>query len=177
MQKEKHLIPETYGLAEEMNYEGIKVCRPLLSYTKKDLENICKDADIKYYIDCTNNDITLARNYIRHEILAKMSEEEKEDLLTYKRKDGRGFYTRGVYKKPYSIPVYDKLIIYVKEDGTRSINCGQSDIPDILYRLKKDKKTILKYQWNGRTYQSNEIPFWKPKVHSGASISVRSYSV
>ena len=64
-----------------MNYEGIKVCRPLLSYTKKDLENICKDAGIKYYIDCTNNDITLARNYIRHEILAKMSEEEKEDLL------------------------------------------------------------------------------------------------
>lgn len=102
---------------------------------------------------------------------------EKADLLTYKRKDGRGFYTRGVYKKPYSIPVYDKLIIYVKEDGTRSINCGQSDIPDILFRLKKDKKTVLKYQWNGRTYQSNEIPFWKPKVHSGASISVRSYSV
>ena len=102
---------------------------------------------------------------------------EKADLLTYKRKDGRGFYTRGVYKKPYSIPVYDKLIIYVKEDGTRSINCGQSDIPDILFRLKKDKKTVLKYQWNGRTYQSNEIPFWKPKVHSGALISVRSYSV
>lgn len=102
---------------------------------------------------------------------------EKADLLTYKHKDGRGFYTRGVYKKPYSIPVYDKLIIYVKEDGTRSINCGQSDIPGILFRLKKDKKTILKYQWNGRTYQSNEIPFWKPKVHSGASISVRSYSV
>ena len=102
---------------------------------------------------------------------------EKADLLTYKRKDGRGFYTRGVYKKPYSIPVYDKLIIYVKGDGTRSINCGQSDIPDILFRLKKDKKTVLKYQWNGRTYQSNEIPFWKPKVHGGASISVRSYSV
>jgi hypothetical protein len=102
---------------------------------------------------------------------------EKADLLTYKRKDGRGFYTRGVYKKPYSIPVYDKLIIYVKEDGTRSINCGQSDIPDILFRLKKDKKTVLKYQWNGRTYQSNEIPFWKPKVHSGTSVSVRSYAV
>ena len=102
---------------------------------------------------------------------------EKADLLTYKRKDGRGFYTRGVYKKPYSIPVYDKLIIYVKGDGTRSINCGQSDIPDILFRLKKDKKTVLKYQWNGRTYQSNEIPFWKPKVRGGTSISVRSYSV
>ena len=102
---------------------------------------------------------------------------EKAELLDCKHRDGKGFYTRGVYKKPYSIPVYDKLIIYTKESGTKSINCGQSDIPDILYRLKKDKKTILKYQWNGRTYQSNEIPFWKPKVHSRASISVRSYAV
>ena len=102
---------------------------------------------------------------------------EKADLLTYKHKDGRGFYTRGVHKKPYSIPVYDKLIIYTKESGTKSINCGQSDIPDILYRLKKDKITILKYQWNGRTYKDNEIPFWKPKVHGGVSISVRSYAV
>lgn len=102
---------------------------------------------------------------------------ERAELIDCKHREGRGFYTRGVHKKPYSIPVYDKLIIYTKEDGTKSINCGQSDIPDILYRLKKDKITILKYQWNGRTYQSNEIPFWKPKVHSGTSISVRSYSV
>lgn len=102
---------------------------------------------------------------------------ERAELIDCKHREGRGFYTRGVHKKPYSIPVYDKLIIYTKEDGTKSINCGQSDIPDILYRLKKDKITILKYQWNGRTYQSNEIPFWKPKVHSRASISVRSYAV
>ena len=102
---------------------------------------------------------------------------ERAELIDCKHREGRGFYTRGVHKKPYSIPVYDKLIIYTKEDGTKSINCGQSDIPDILYRLKKDKKTILKYQWNGRTYQSNEIPFWKPKVRGGTSISVRSYSV
>ena len=107
MQKEKHLIPETYGLAEEMNYEGIKVCRPLLSYTKKDLENICKDADIKYYIDCTNNDITLARNYIRHEILAKMSEEEKKDLL--KEIQDKNKHMDMIREKVEKLIVYDKV--------------------------------------------------------------------
>lgn len=107
MQKEKHLIPETYGLAEEMNYEGIKVCRPLLSYTKKDLENICKDADIKYYIDCTNNDITLARNYIRHEILAKMSEEEKENLL--KEIQDKNKHMDMIREKVEKLIVYDKV--------------------------------------------------------------------
>lgn len=107
MQKEKHLIPETYGLAEEMNYEGIKVCRPLLSYTKKDLENICKDAGVKYYIDCTNNDITLARNYIRHEILAKMSEEEKEDLL--KEIQDKNKHMDMIREKVEKLIVYDKV--------------------------------------------------------------------
>ena len=107
MQKEKHLIPETYGLAEEMNYEGVKVCRPLLSYTKKDLENICKDADIKYYIDCTNNDITLARNYIRHEILAKMSEEEKKDLL--KEIQDKNKHMDMIREKVEKLIVYDKV--------------------------------------------------------------------
>ena len=107
MQKEKHLIPETYGLAEEIDYEGIRVCRPLLSYTKKDLENICKDADIKYYIDCTNNDITLARNYIRHEILAKMSEEEKEDLL--KEIQDKNKHMDMIREKVEKLIVYDKV--------------------------------------------------------------------
>ena len=107
MQKEKHLIPETYGLAEEIDYEGIRVCRPLLSYTKKDLENICKDAGIKYYIDCTNNDITLARNYIRHEILAKMSEEEKKDLL--KEIQDKNKHMDMIREKVEKLIVYDKV--------------------------------------------------------------------
>ena len=107
MQKEKHLIPETYGLAEEIDYEGIRVCRPLLSYTKKDLENICKDAGTKYYIDCTNNDITLARNYIRHEILAKMSEEEKEDLL--KEIQDKNKHMDMIREKVEKLIVYDKV--------------------------------------------------------------------
>ena len=107
MQKEKHLIPETYGLAEEIDYEGIRVCRPLLSYTKKDLENICKDAGIKYYIDYTNNDITLARNYIRHEILAKMSEEEKEDLL--KEIQDKNKHMDMIREKVEKLIVYDKV--------------------------------------------------------------------
>lgn len=81
MQKEKNLIPETYGLAEMMCYEGILIYRPLLSYTKKELEDICTHAGIRYYIDSTNTDTSLSRNYMRHEVLANMSDEEKEYLL------------------------------------------------------------------------------------------------
>lgn len=81
MQKEKNLIPETYGLAEMMKYEGILIYRPLLSYTKKELEDICTHAGIRYYIDSTNTDTSLSRNYMRHEVLANMSEDQKNLLL------------------------------------------------------------------------------------------------
>lgn len=81
MQKEKNLIPETYGLAETMYYEGILIYRPLLSYTKRELEDICTCSGIRYYIDSTNTDISLSRNYMRHEVLANMSDEEKNQLL------------------------------------------------------------------------------------------------
>ncbi len=81
MQKEKHLIPETYGLATKMQYEGILIYRPLLSYSKKDLEEICHKANIKYYIDCTNVDTSLSRNYMRHEVLAKMNDNQKQTIL------------------------------------------------------------------------------------------------
>lgn len=81
MQKEKNLIPETYGLAETMYYEGILIYRPLLSYTKRELEDICTRSGVRYYIDSTNTDISLSRNYMRHEVLANMSDEEKNQLL------------------------------------------------------------------------------------------------
>ena len=35
MQKEKNIVPEYYGLKEEMMYHGILIRRPLLSHTKK----------------------------------------------------------------------------------------------------------------------------------------------
>lgn len=104
---------------------------------------------------------------------------EKADLAKLRRRMGKGFYNQkwAARNKPF-IPVYGKLIIYVYGENTKSIQCGQADIPDILVRIRKDpSKKILKYQWNGRTYQPNEIPFWKPRVKGGTSISVRSYAV
>lgn len=90
------------------------------------------------------------------------TEEEKLELKKMKRLLGRGFYNQkwSSHSKPY-IPVYGKLIIYCYKEPTKSISCNQSEIPDILIRIKKDpKRKIMKYSWLGKTYQPNEIPFW-----------------
>lgn len=105
--------------------------------------------------------------------------EEKQELKKLRRREGRGFYNQkwASREKPV-IPVYSKLIIYVYGENTKSIHCNQADIPDILLRIKRDpNRKLMKYQWNGRTYQPNEIPCWKPSIKGGTSISVRSYTV
>lgn len=70
------------------------------------------------------------------------------------------------------IQVPGKLIIQLRKNNvfpktTYSTKCWQSDIPHILSRyvinnkrLNISKSAVLKYTWNGRTYNYNELPFW-----------------
>lgn len=80
MQKEKNLIPETYGLSSSMYYHDILVKRPLLQYTKKELEDICNKHHVKYYVDHTNFDTSLRRNHMRIDILEDKDDKQKEEL-------------------------------------------------------------------------------------------------
>lgn len=100
--------------------------------------------------------------------------EEREKLVKMRRKLGRGFYNQRWMKheKPI-IPVYGKLIVYVYGEDTKSYTCNQADIPEILTRLKAGfTKKVTKYSWNGRTYEGNQLPLWKPRVKVGEKISV-----
>lgn len=94
--------------------------------------------------------------------------EEKAKLRSLKRQLGRGFYNQkwSSHKLPY-IPVYDTLIIYTNKN-TKSVKCGQADISDILYRIKKSGEEILKYRWNGSIYKFGELPFWGKSIKKRA---------
>lgn len=81
MQEEKNIVPEYYGLKEEMMYKGILVRRPLLGYTKKQLEEYCDRRNIRYYIDRTNLEDAYTRNRIRHEIVEPMSRMQRDMVL------------------------------------------------------------------------------------------------
>ncbi len=87
MQKERNLVPEYYGLKEEMLYQGVPVRRPLLGYTKKQLEEYCRKQGVKYYIDSTNASDEYARNRIRHETVETMSRFGRDMILRQIRED------------------------------------------------------------------------------------------
>ncbi len=82
---------------------------------------------------------------------------EKQELkkLRLRHKHDKMF---GSIPEEATIPVYDKLILYIKKGPTYSIKCGQSDIKHILN--KYGLNNILKYSWNGKTYKPGVLPFW-----------------
>lgn len=78
MQSERNLEPDWFGLRQEMMYRGILVRRPLLSYTKAQLQAYCEEHHVEYFIDATNADETYARNRIRHEVVEKLTPLERQ---------------------------------------------------------------------------------------------------
>ncbi len=81
MQKERQNSPIFYGISPETMIYRIKVIRPLLGYKKTDLVEYCDKNNVPYAIDKTNFDISIMRNKIRHNIVSKMLESEREQIL------------------------------------------------------------------------------------------------
>ena len=81
MQKSRNSKVEYYGIKSEVDIQGMVVIRPLLEYSKKDLEEYCNLHNIEYGIDETNYDLSYSRNNIRANIINGMSEEDKQLLV------------------------------------------------------------------------------------------------
>ena len=81
MQESKNIVPEYYGLREEMLMHGVLFKRPLLHMTKEELVTYCKEHQLRYYIDVTNLSDEYTRNQIRHEIVEPMTAFERTAYL------------------------------------------------------------------------------------------------
>ena len=82
MQREKNIDVSYYGLKKEVNLYGVIVKRPLLKYTKKQLENYCLKNNIEFGIDESNLTNLYTRNKIRHEIIDKLTIRQKDEYVS-----------------------------------------------------------------------------------------------
>lgn len=81
MQKRRNLHPFYFGIKEiSYNFE-MNIVRPLLNYTKQDLSDYCVKNNVPYAIDQSNYSLVHERNIIRHQIISKLSKEERNKLL------------------------------------------------------------------------------------------------
>ena len=78
--KRKNLVFH-YGLAEFNEIKGMKVVRPLLSFKKKELLDYCNELSIPYAIDKTNLLPVFERNKIRINLVSKMDDKERKDIV------------------------------------------------------------------------------------------------
>ncbi len=72
-----HLVRSTgidglTGVAPVSGYYGVRVIRPLLDVTRGELIHFLQQVGYEYRTDATNFDVSLTRNYIRHEIVPRL---------------------------------------------------------------------------------------------------------
>ena len=81
LQKERQNCPIYFGISEKTVINGTTILRPLLPYSKQELLDICKQNNVPYSVDKTNFDISIKRNKIRHEFVAKLSQPKRKTIL------------------------------------------------------------------------------------------------
>lgn len=81
MQKQRGNIVKYWGIAQENELFGVRVVRPLLDYTKQQLEDYDKENNVPYSIDESNLTDHYTRNQFRHHIVPNLSKKEREDIL------------------------------------------------------------------------------------------------
>ena len=81
MQKRRQNLVSFYGIQEKTTINGVEIIRPLLNYSKKDLLLYCQTNNVPFTIDSSNFDERFLRNKIRHQIVEKMTPEEREKIL------------------------------------------------------------------------------------------------
>lgn len=150
-----------------------------MSKNKKQSPNKAVQSREEGWIDIKNDELMVKEGLRqpklepRDESVWTKTPNEKRILRSVRVKSG--LRTSVIPKR--SIPVRDKLIIYLEKNNaypktTISTECWQHEISDIIsnYMIidrknsKKDrtvyKNIVLKYSWNGKTYRNNELPVW-----------------
>ena len=81
MQKKRTNLVNYYGIKEISYFSNIEIIRPLLNYKKKELLTYCNAFNVPYAIDKTNLEDRFLRNQIRHQVVEKLSSEERQNIL------------------------------------------------------------------------------------------------
>lgn len=81
MQKKRGNYVKYAGISEENELLGVKVLRPLLSYSKQELKDYDLVNNVPFSIDESNLTDHYTRNIFRHHVVEKMKEAERQNIL------------------------------------------------------------------------------------------------
>ena len=81
MQKQRKNLVNYFGIKEISYFSDVEIIRPLLKYRKEELLIYCRMFNVPYAIDKTNLEDHFLRNQIRHQVVEKMTAEERKNIL------------------------------------------------------------------------------------------------
>lgn len=158
LQKKRRILPLHWGISFETKLFNVTIYRPLLDYTKKELLDICTKNNVPFMIDKTNLEDKYARNKIRHEIVEKLSDDEKRKIVKEIEEKNKELYSvlHGIdetksYEVKYVLSLDEITYLYLlnkraKElDDTLTISKKQgAEIRKILSSNKPNITSIIK---------------------------------
>ena len=157
LQIKRNLHPNYYGIARISSSFDMKIIRPLLDCTKESLLKYCEEKEIPYMIDESNFDLTFDRNKIRHEVISKLTEEDRYNLLReikFKNEAVEHILSNLKSVDIHSCEVLSKLnedeIIYAIQtlaNECQIFKISQANLKEIIkIILSKKANVILKYK-------------------------------
>lgn len=182
LQKQRNILPRHYGLQRETTLFGMDVIRPLLDYKKSELEDFCRENSVPYAIDSTNMLDIYARNKIRHEIVEKMNDEQRKEVIKTIKEENRivavqyeqadkleGLTNLELLKlEPTIFRLYlNKLAKDVSPDFEVSKKVAReihkllkSDKPNISFPVSKSLRFIKEYETSFFDFENEMINFY-----------------
>jgi len=135
-------LSELLGLEESIEKETYTIQRPLLEFSKEELQNYLDTNNHKYFIDETNFNEEYTRNYFRHNFSDKLIKEYKDGIVKsfeYLQNDQNSLLN-DIEKK-----VFEKLHIYrFNGDINIAINLIDKDLKQRGYLITKATRDEIK---------------------------------
>ena len=101
LQRKRGGFVEYYGISEDTKIYGVHVKRPLLNYTKQELQEYCDSNHVPYAIDKSNLEQDFQRNVIRINIVSQMNPRERSQIIDEINKANEEI--KGTYSKIYAL--------------------------------------------------------------------------
>lgn len=165
LQKKRNNYPRYYGLNEISYLKDIKIIRPILNISKKELTNELITHNIEFYDDITNKDPHKARTLVRNEL-------DSEELLDryIKEIDSLNSSLNDMYQK---FSLYEKGISFKNYDSFNEEEKKRYCFYLLKHYLKKDdvegygKRTFdfVKKQINGSLKLDENLFIYKTKEY------------
>ena len=152
MQKQRQNCPIFYGINENTTINGVKIIRPLLHFTKAELEQICLKNHVPYSVDKSNFDLSIKRNKIRHSVVLKMSKKEREQIIAEINDENKHLEQR---LKDIDLSKLDDInyVLYLDQLSQQyAFNLKAKKLDDSLYLSKENVGQVIN---NLKSHKSN----------------------